>query len=70
MDFALGAVSIRAASGNQWVVLLAVLTRIGITGTSVKTPTTVASAAPDVMPNKKMATVTESSKKLLAPRVK
>ena len=36
-------------------------------GTSIKTPTTVAKAAPDCKPNKDIATATASSKKLLAP---
>lgn len=38
-----------------------------MTGTSIKTPTTVASAAPDPAPNKAIAVATASSKKLLAP---
>ncbi|MEY4299123.1 MAG: hypothetical protein RIR25_359, partial [Verrucomicrobiota bacterium] len=38
-----------------------------ITGTSTNTPTTAASAAGEVGPNKVMATATASSKKLLAP---
>ena len=38
-----------------------------ITGTSISTPTTVASAAPDWKPNRAMAVATASSKKLLAP---
>ena len=38
-----------------------------MTGTSIKTPTTVARAAPDSKPNRLMAAATASSKKLLAP---
>ena len=38
-----------------------------ITGTSISTPTTVASAAPDSKPNRLIAAATASSKKLLAP---
>lgn len=38
-----------------------------ITGTSTKTPTTVASAAPECSPNKLMATATANSKKLEVP---
>ena len=38
-----------------------------MTGTSVKTPTTVARAAGEVVPNKAIATATDSSKKLDAP---
>ena len=42
-------------------------TTSSITGTSINTPTTVASAAPDWKPNRLMAAATASSKKLLAP---
>jgi hypothetical protein len=38
-----------------------------ITGTSMSTPTTVASAAPEWNPKRLMAVATASSKKLLAP---
>ena len=38
-----------------------------ITGTSIRTPTTVASAAPEPMPNRLMAAATASSKKFEAP---
>lgn len=48
-------------------VALAILTRVSITGTSTRTPTTVARAAPDSRPKSDMATATASSKKLLAP---
>lgn len=47
--------------------LLAILTKISMTGTSTKTPTTVAKAAPEFSPNKDIATATANSKKLLAP---
>ena len=43
------------------------LTKDNITGTSIKTPTTVAKDAPEFKPNRAMATATASSKKLLAP---
>ena len=43
------------------------LTASSITGTSISTPTTVASAAPDLNPNRLMAAATASSKKLEAP---
>jgi hypothetical protein len=46
---------------------LTILTTDSITGTSTKTPTTVAKAAPDCNPNKTIAVATASSKKLLAP---
>jgi hypothetical protein len=38
-----------------------------ITGTSISTPTTVASAVPEPKPNRLMAVATASSKKFLAP---
>ena len=38
-----------------------------ITGTSIKTPTTVASAAPEFNPKRPMDTVTASSKKFEVP---
>jgi hypothetical protein len=38
-----------------------------MTGTSTSTPTTAASAAPEVTPKRAMAVATASSKKLLAP---
>ena len=43
------------------------LTNDNITGTSIKTPTTVTNDAPDSNPNSAIATATASSKKLLAP---
>ena len=42
-------------------------TTVSMTGTSISTPTTVASAAPEEKPNRLMAAATASSKKLLAP---
>ena len=42
-------------------------TTVSITGTSTRTPTTVASAAPDWNPNSAMAVATASSKKFEAP---
>jgi len=53
--------------GNQLVVLFAILTSKSMTGTSTSTPTTVASAAGDVVPNNAIATATDSSKKFEAP---
>jgi hypothetical protein len=38
-----------------------------ITGTSTRTPTTVASAAPELSPNREIATATANSKKLEVP---
>lgn len=52
---------------NLFAVLFAIFTRNSITGTSVRTPTVVASAAGEVVPNKAIATATASSKKLDAP---
>ena len=43
---------------------LTIQTTDSITGTSISTPTTVASAAPDWKPNRLMAAATASSKKL------
>ena len=43
------------------------MTPSSITGTSINTPTTVASAAPEWKPNKLMAAATANSKKLDAP---
>ena len=53
--------------GNQPRVRLQNAQTDNMTGTSIKTPTTVASAAPDSGPNRAMAVATASSKKLLAP---
>src|SRR6476659_10975443 len=55
------------AMGNQCRVLLHAAHTDSITGTSTRTPTTVASAAPDSGPNSAIAVATASSKKLLAP---
>ena len=49
---------------NQFFVLFAAFTRSSITGTSVSTPTVVASAAGEVVPNRATATATASSKKV------
>lgn len=45
----------------------AIFTSISITGTSVSTPTVVAKAAREVVPNMAIATATASSKKFDAP---
>ena len=47
--------------------MFAILTSSSMTGTSVRTPTVVANAAGDVVPNRATATATASSKKLEAP---
>ena len=52
---------------NQPRVRLQTLHTDSITGTSTRTPTTVARAAPEEGPKSVMATATASSKKLLAP---
>ena len=52
---------------NQFFVRLDILTNSNMTGTSTKTPTTVANVAPDCNPNNEIATATANSKKLLAP---
>lgn len=52
---------------NQCFVLFAILTKSSITGTSVKTPTVVAKAAGESIPNNAIATATDNSKKLEAP---
>lgn len=54
-------------SAKLFFVLLAILTRKSMTGTSVSTPTVVASAAGDAVPNSAMAAATASSKKFDAP---
>ena len=51
-------------AGNLPFVLFAIFTRKSITGTSVNTPTVVASAAGEVVPNRATATATANSKKL------
>src|SRR5512136_718202 len=53
--------------GNQCRVRLQNEQTDNITGTSIRTPTTVASAAPEPGPNSAIAVATASSKKLLAP---
>ena len=55
-----------AARTSRWLRLTNATTD-SITGTSTSTPTTVASAAPDLKPNRLMAAATASSKKLEAP---
>ncbi len=49
------------------LVLFTIKTATNIIGTSTKTPTTVARAAPDSKPNNTIAVATANSKKLLAP---
>ena len=53
--------------GKYCFVRLAMTTRLNITGTSTRTPTTVARAAPEVNPKIPMAVATANSKKLLDP---
>ena len=55
------------ARSYQARVAFTIPTTESITGTSISTPTTVASAAPDSKPNRLIAAATASSKKLLAP---
>mgnify|MGYP006103080319 CR=1 FL=1 len=52
---------------NGSLVRFAAYTSVSIKGTSTKTPTTVASAAPDSTPNRPIATATASSKKFEVP---
>ena len=52
---------------NLFSIELAIFTKANITGTSTRTPTTVAKVAPDDSPNRDIATATDSSKKLDAP---
>ena len=47
--------------------LFNILTKVSITITSTRTPTTVPNVAPDCKPNNEIETVTTNSKKLLAP---
>ena len=54
-------------AGNLPFVLFAILTSKSITGTSVNTPTVVARAAGEVVPNSAIATATANSKKFDAP---
>src|SRR3972149_9899614 len=51
----------------QALVTFTMRTTDSMTGTSISTPTTVASAAPDSNPKRLIAVATASSKKLLAP---
>lgn len=59
--------SLVAGSGNQCLVLFAIATNNNIKGTSVKTPTVVAKAAGEFIPNSATATATANSKKFDAP---
>ena len=52
---------------NQCRVLKHIFTNINITGTSIRTPTTVASAAPDERPNSIVAVAMATSKWFDAP---
>ena len=52
---------------NLYSIEFAILTKSSMTGTSTKTPTTVARVAPDDSPNSEIATATDNSKKLDAP---
>lgn len=51
----------------QFRLELTIFATDNMTGTSIKTPTTVARAAPELKPKRLMAVATASSKKLLAP---
>src|SRR4051794_27773637 len=57
----------RTGAGNQCRVRLQAAQTESITGTSTRTPTTVASAAPDSGPKSAIAVATANSKKLDAP---
>ena len=59
--------AISLSSFKSFLVEFENATRESITGTSTKTPTTVAKAAPEFNPNRDIATATASSKKLDAP---
>ena len=56
-----------APASYQPRVLFTIFTTESMTGTSIRTPTTVASAAPELKPNRLIAAATANSKKLLAP---
>ena len=56
-----------APASYQPRVLFTIFTTDSITGTSIRTPTTVASAAPELNPKRLIAAATANSKKLLAP---
>jgi hypothetical protein len=58
---------IKLFSNYQYLHLFDKRTNESITGTSIKTPTTVAKAAPEFKPKRAIATATANSKKLLAP---
>src|SRR5665213_3544029 len=58
---------IACSAGNQCLVRLHAAQTDNMTGTSTKTPTTVANAAPDSGPNSAIAVATASSKKFDAP---
>ena len=62
-----GTDSFRIYLANLLFVALAIFTNESMMGTSVSTPTVVASAAPLCNPKRLMATATASSKKLEAP---
>ena len=57
----------RQARSYQRRVRSTIRTTESMTGTSISTPTTVASAAPEFRPKSAIAVATASSKKLLAP---
>src|SRR5208283_6043270 len=59
--------SARLPFSYQPLLRLTIHTTVSMTGTSMRTPTTVASAAPELKPNRLIAAATASSKKLLAP---
>ncbi len=61
VDGCLAAASISAAL-NQWVVFKHIFTSISINGTSISTPTTVASAAPDEIPKSMVEVAMATSK--------
>ena len=56
-----------APASYQPRVAFTILTTESMTGTSIRTPTTVASAAPELNPNRLIAAATASSKKFEAP---
>jgi len=56
-----------APRSDQSLLRLTIQTTDSITGTSTRTPTTVASATLELKPNRLMATATASSKKFDAP---
>src|ERR1035437_5131569 len=56
-----------APASYQPRVRFTIFTTESMTGTSIRTPTTVASAAPELKPKRLIAAATANSKKLLAP---